>query len=212
MWQDLAGRAFEGKPNGCLLFVALDNEDLASRAALATRIKEEADDSVRTAAATLRGVAEAFRATSVSERIDKRANAINRQGKTLVLHLDEAQTVSNLEADVLRGLHRRGLGMPCVCLFTGLSHTADRIRGLDGLSRLARNATVNMGPMADVECEASTAMMLAKLGVEAAEAERRQTIGVVVEESHRWPQHLFCVVPISSMLAWLRETHGREQD
>lgn len=179
-----------------VLFVALDNEDLASRQALATRIKEEADDNanlgVRITAATLRGVAEAFKATSVSEGIDKRAGALARRGRTVVLHLDEAQTVFQREADVVRDLHRRGIGVPCVCLFTGLSHTEDRIRSLEGLSRLARNATVNMGRMADAECEASTAMMLEKLGVETAAAERRKAIGVVVEESHGWPQHLFC--------------------
>lgn len=179
-----------------VLFVALDNEDLASREALAARIKEEAEDTanlgVRITATTLRGVAEAFKATSVSEQIDKRAGALARRRRTVVLHLDEAQTVSEREADVLRGLHGRGLGVPCVFLFTGLSHTGDRIRGLDGLSRLARNATVNMGRMADAECEASTAMMLEELGVEAAEAASRKAVGVVVEESYGWPQHLSC--------------------
>lgn len=179
-----------------VLFVALDNEDLASREALAARIKEEAEDTanlgVRITATTLRAVAEAFKATSVSEQIDKRAGALARRGKTVVLHLDEAQTVSEREADVLRGLHGRGLGVPCVFLFTGLSHTGDRIRGLDGLSRLARDATINMGRMADAECEASTAMMLEKPGVEAAEAVSREAVGVVVEGSYGWPQHLSC--------------------
>ena len=151
-----------------VLFVPLDNEDLTSREALAARI------------------------TSVSEQIDKRAGALARRGETVVLHLDEAQTVSEREADVLRGLHGRGLGVPCVFLFTGLSHTGDRIRGLDGLSRFARNATINMGRMADAECEASTAMMLEELGVEAAEAVSRKAVGVVVEESYGWPQHLSC--------------------
>ena len=178
------------------LFVALDNEDLANRAALAGRIKEEADATaslgVRITATTLRSVAEAFKATSASERIDRHAGALAHRCKTVVLHLDEAQTVSAREADVLRGLHGRGLGVPCVCLFTGLSHTEERVRGLDGLSRLARNATVNMGQMVDVECAASTAMMLEALGIEAAEAERRKAADEVVEESQGWPQHLFC--------------------
>ena len=101
--------------------------------------------------------------------------------------------MSEREADVLRGLHGRGLGVPCVFLFTGLSHTGDRIHGLDGLSRLARDATINnMGRMADAECEASTAMMLEELGVETAEAASRKAVGVVVEESYGWPQHLSC--------------------
>ena len=154
-----------------LLFVPLDNEDLASREALAARIKEEADGPANLRTGT---------------------TATTRRGLAVVLHLDEAQTVSEREADVLRGLHGRGLGARCVCLFTGLSHTEDRVRSLDGLSRLARNATINMGRMADVECAASTTMMLETLGVEAAEAQRRTAVGVVVEESHGWPQHLFC--------------------
>lgn len=154
-----------------LLFVALDNEDLANREALAARIKEEADDTANLRIGT---------------------TATTRRGLAVVLHLDEAQTVSEREADVLRGLHGRGLGVPCVFLFTGLSPTGDRIRGLDGLSRLARDATINMGRMTDAECEASTAMMLEELGVETAEAASRKAVGVVVEESYGWPQHLSC--------------------
>ena len=180
-----------------VLFVALDNEDpgqpgRADRANQGRSRRHCQFGLVRITATALRGVAEALKATSVSERIDKRAGALARRGKTVVLHLDEAQTVSEREADVLRGLHGRGLGARCVCLFTGLSHTEDRVRSLDGLSRLARNATINMGRMADVECAASTTVMLETLGVEASEAQRRKAVGVVVEESHGWPQHLFC--------------------
>ena len=61
---------------------------------MAARIKEEAEDTanlgVRITATTLRGVAEAFKATSVSEQIDKRAGVLARRGKTVVLHLDES--------------------------------------------------------------------------------------------------------------------------
>ena len=42
-------------------------------------------------------------------------------------------------------LHTRGLGAPCVCVLTGLSHTAQRLAGIDGISRLGGERDLQHG-------------------------------------------------------------------
>lgn len=179
------------------LFVSLDNEDLRSRDALGRRLHEAAaetsDRQTRLSGMALQAVASTLRAKEVGQELRDALTAKSVRDAVVVLHLDEAQTVAETEADVLRGLHRRGLGrLPAVCLFTGLSHTADRLRGLEGLSRLAKNAVVNMVPLTDEECAESTARMLQGLGVDAKDNKREEALAVVVQEASGWPQHLFC--------------------
>ena len=141
----------------------------------------------------LQAVASTLRAKEVGQELRDALTAKSVRDAVVVLHLDEAQTVAETEADVLRGLHRRGLGrLPTVCLFTGLSHTADRIRSLEGLSRLAKNAVVNMVPLTDEECAESTARMLRRLGIGSSGREGQEALAVVVGEASGWPQHLFC--------------------
>lgn len=73
----------------------------------------------------------------------------------VVLHLDEAHSIGTSEGEELRNLHTTGLGLPCVLLLTGLRHTLERLTAIEGLSRLSRNAVVNMGAMAEDECAES---------------------------------------------------------
>ena len=179
------------------LFVSLDNEDLRSRGALGLRLDEAAAETAnrqtRLSAMALQAVAAALRAKEIGQELRDALTAKSVREAVIVLHLDEAQTVAEAEADVLRGLHRRGLGrLPTVCLFTGLSHTADRIRSLEGLSRLAKNAVVNMVPLTDEECAESTARMLERLGIGSSSREGQEALAVVVVEASGWPQHLFC--------------------
>ena len=179
------------------LFVSLDNEDLRSRDALGLRlldaVAETASRYTRLSAMALQAVASTLRAKEIGQELRDALTAKNVREAVIVLHLDEAQTVAEAEADVLRGLHRRGLGrLPTVCLFTGLSHTADRIRSLEGLSRLAKNAVVNMVPLTDEECAESTERMLKRLGIGSSGRERQEALAVVVGEASGWPQHLFC--------------------
>lgn len=179
-----------------VFFVDLDNEDLASRDALAARLKEAAEESgslgARVAATALRTVAATFRATPAGDALGDAVSGAATRNATIVLYLDEAQTVSEAEGPVLLGLHRRGLGVATVCLFTGLSHTTARIRNLEGLSRPASNATVYMGRMSDDECAESTRMMLDALRADGTRTERARAAGMAVELSFGWPQHLFC--------------------
>ena len=178
------------------LFVSLDNEDLRSRDALGLRLHEASAETAsrqtRLSAMALQAVASTLRAKEIGQELRDALTAKSVREAVVVLHLDEAQTIAETEADVVRGLHRRGLGrLPTVCLFTGLSHTADRIRSLEGLSRLAKNAVVNMVPLTDEECAESTARMLKRLGIGSSGREGQEALAVVVGEASGWPQHLF---------------------
>ena len=178
------------------LFVDLGVEDLVDREALARRVQHVAGRAApmwtRVAAAGLEALGSRLNVTPAAEAA---SGVLAKRGvdkATIVLHVDEAQMIDETAQNVLVGLHTRGMGVPTVCLFTGLSHTETRIRGLDGLSRLASNATVNMGPMADVECAESTRMMLDALGADGTREEKDRAARLAARLSFGWPQHLFC--------------------
>ena len=178
------------------LFVDLGVEDLVDREALARRVRHVAGRAApmwtRVAAAGLEALGSRLSVAPAAEAASG-VLAERAVGKaTIVLHVDEAQMIDETAQNVLVGLHTRGMGVPAVCLFTGLSHTETRIRGLDGLSRLASNATVNMGPLADAECAESTRMMLDALGTDGTPEEKDRAARLAAKLSFGWPQHLFC--------------------
>ena len=178
-----------------VLFVSVGKDDLKSKDALLDRVRDavegERSRAGKVARAAAQSVASWLKLKPLGDTAAYLMADMTAPKPTLVLHMDEAQLLDQ-EQDALVHLHAHGLDLPTVCLFTGLSHTESRIRSLEGLSRLAKNATTNMGRMADTECAESTALMLDKLGVEGAEAERQEAMEAVVEEAHGWPQHLFC--------------------
>lgn len=178
-----------------VLFVPVGKGDLKSRDALFARVGEAIDGESSRSSKVARAAAQAVGAWLKIKPVGDAAAAfmadMTAPKPTLVLHMDEAQLLDQ-EQDALVHLHTDGLDLPSVCLFTGLSHTESRLRSVGGLSRLAENVTTNMGRMADAECAESTAMMLDKLGVEGADAERQKAVEAVVVEAHGWPQHLFC--------------------
>ncbi len=110
----------------------------------------------------------------------------------VVLHLDEAHTIGTSEGEQLRNLHTTGLGLPGVLLLTGLGHTLQRLTAIEGLSRLSRNAVVNMGATTKAECAESTRSMLGKLGAVGDPTARENAAQRVAELSYGWPQHLNC--------------------
>ena len=110
----------------------------------------------------------------------------------VVLHLDEAHSIATSEGEELRNLHTTGLGLPSVLLLTGLGHTLERLTAIEGLSRLSRNAVVNMGAMAEDECAESTLKMLDKLRVVGDATERERIAQMAAGLSYGWPQHLNC--------------------
>ena len=177
------------------LFVSLFRKDLLNEGAVIDCI----DDAVRRAQTTkanvgemaLKGIGEWLKLKKARADVDRLLIEHTYRHTSLVLHLDEAQELSQRHAEAVAWLHTGGLNMPAVCLFTGLSHTESRIRNLGGMSRLAANAVVDVGRMSRAECAASTHAMLLTLGafgdVEQVEAAATQ----VAELSLGWPQHLF---------------------
>ena len=178
------------------LFVDLGVEDLVDHEALARRVRHVAGRAApkwtRLASAGVEALGARLNGAPVAE-VANGVGAERTVGQaTIVLHVDEAQMIDETAQNVLVRLHTRGMGVPTVCLFTGLSHTETRIRGLDGLSRLASNAAVNMGPMVDTECAESTRMMLDALGTDGTPEEKDRAARLAAKLSFGWPQHLFC--------------------
>ena len=148
------------RPTEIGLFVDIQLEDLRSISALTQRVRSEAE---------------------------RQGSA---KGTKIVLHMDEAQVVEASAQPGLLMLHTRGLGVPCICVLTGLGHTADRLSSIAGLSRLSSDAVVNMGPMSEDECAESTRMILDACRTHGGDDEKRQAAASVAGLSRGWPQHL----------------------
>ena len=176
------------------LFVNVQAEDLRSIAALTERVRRAAEETgpagSRVAGRFAQALASYLRVDgSGAELRNLMADRAVRRTK-IVLHLDEAHDSGESVKEGLKMLHTQGLGAPCICVFTGLSHAAQRLGAIGGLSRLGENAIFNMGAMAAEECAESTAMMLAALGAGGGDAEKNRATRLAAELSYGWPQHL----------------------
>ena len=199
-------RIFQGAP-GCgktslvthlqrirddLMFVAMEPADFVTRDAVTTRVLQHvarrASGAGQALSWGLGAVAAMVRAGEAGDELRKALAGRDARKATILLHIDEAQRIPPT-ADGVVSLHTRGMegGVPTVCVFTGLSHTAGRIRAVEGMSRLADEAIVNMGRMSDDECKASTLAMLATVGATGDhETAAARTFGL----AFGWPQHL----------------------
>lgn len=176
------------------LLVEIQPADLASIPALTERVRRAAEEAApagsRMAARFAQALASYMRVDgSGAELRNLMADRTTKRSK-VVLHLDEAQVVDEDAGAGLLMLHTRGLGAPCVCVLSGLSHTAQRLAGIDGISRLGENAIFNMGAMAPEECAESASKMLAALRAEGDGSEQDGAARLVAELSYGWPQHL----------------------
>lgn len=184
-----------GQPPDGVLFVRVEEKHLAGSDALKARIEKVALEDgpfyARIGSEAAKAIGEGLRLKGAGERLDAFIGAmIAKRVKTVVVHMDEAQLIGPPEQPGLLALHRDGLGIPTVCLLAGLSHTARNLGEIGGISRLASDAIVNMGAMADDECVESTRMMLDKLGVDGTDAEKSRTTEMVAALSGGWPHHL----------------------
>ena len=177
---------------GDLLFVAVEPGDFVNRDAVTTRVLQQVAHQASAAGKALSwrlgAVAAMVRAGEAGKELRKALAGRDAKNAMMVLHMDEAQRIPPT-ADGLISLHTRGMegDVPTVCVFTGLSHTAARIRAVEGMSRLADEAIVNMGGMSGDECAASTLAMLATVGALGdRETAAVQTAGL----AHGWSQHL----------------------
>ena len=179
-----------------ILFVTCEVWDLADADALSRRIKRAAlargGAFARTAALIAETVGEHLGLRTAADAAADRLAVRSARDTTLVLHMDEAHARAPRVGDMLVGLHTTGIGVPCVMMMTGLGQTRSVVTAIHGLSRLARNATVEMGAMTEQECAESTLMMLDALGVDGATPEHEALAGLTGELAHEWPQHLHC--------------------
>ena len=177
-----------------VLFVDVAKKHLADDDALARRVRDTAGSTgTKIVSAVLRSIGSTLRMQPAGEALGSAVEGKTFEKSTIVLLMDEAQRIDETVQDVLVDLHTIGLGVPTVFLFSGLSHTADRIGSLEGLSRPGDNAIVNVGAMSEGECSESTRMMLTELRVDGTDDEREEMTGLAAALSHGWPQHLHCV-------------------
>lgn len=176
------------------LYVPLRHEDLVSSETVDARVElalRERDPAwARAARWALQSAGRTFRAGDAG---DEAAGALRSQlveNLELVLVLDEAHAVKENAHTTILDLHAAGFGRPCVLLLCGLSHSADVIGAIDGVSRPADNATVNLTILSEDECAASTRMMFDKLGVEAESDAAACAAERATAWSKGWPQHL----------------------
>ena len=196
------------------LFVKMETEDLSDAKNVMDHIRRAAR---MEASRAKRAVAWAVETTGAFFSVEEAgrqagdfvAGGIARQ-RAVVLHIDEAQTFTEAQAPVLKKFHTAGIGVPCVCVMTGLSHTASNVMAHDGLSRLANNAVHNMRAMSDSECEESTRRMLDELRADGTESEKKGAAREVATMAYGWPQHLYCAQ--QELVRELIRTHGAMRD
>ena len=176
-----------------VIFVRIEDAHLASKTALVERIHEsvveEGSAGRRLGAGLVQALGERLRMRDAGDRLRDAIATRMASRVTVVTHMDEAQLLGTSERAGLVALHRDGLGLPVVCLWAGLSHTARRLAEL-GVSRLSRDAVANVGAMSEGECVESTRMMLDRLDAAGTDHQKRRAAEMAAGLSRGWPQHL----------------------
>lgn len=115
------------------------------------------------------------------------------QGRTLVVTIDELQTVTAGQRDTLRVLHEGAYGAPIMLVCAGLQHTADRLGatlqnpdGTENADSISRFAEIRLGPLARSEtCEAID-QGLQRLNI----TPSAEQIDVLAAHAMDFPQHI----------------------
>ena len=176
-----------------LLFVAVRKLHLASEETLKERIRDAAikgDLLFKVGGGIAQAVGELLRTGRAGEQVrdylsDKAAARI----PMVVVYFDEAQIVDRHQEEALQSLQMAALPVPVLPVLTGLPHTLSRLTAIPGMSRLSRDAVINMGQMTPDECIESCRIMFDQLSV----PESRRTENVcrdIARLSYGWPQHL----------------------
>ena len=175
-----------------LLFINIREQHLASENLLLKQIRDSAIREQSThnkTTSAIEAVLEFFRMRESGKALRKEVSRHLLTKSQIVLYADEAQKFGTDERRGLAVLHENELGIPAIVVLAGLSHTSEKLRSVEGLSRLALNAVVNMSSMSDEECADSTLNMLDAFGVVA-----HTNTSIVCKEiarmSRGWPQHL----------------------
>ncbi len=173
------------------LFVRPEGADLTNRENVDALIRWSAlrrSDKAAAGATLIDFAAAVLKNPGLGERAREIVVDLSGKRHSIVFHIDEAQSIPAAFDERLKELHKTGLGRSCVVLFTGLSHTEDRIYGIDGLSRGSLDAEVNMGDLEAPACIESTEMLLKQVGAHGADFS--PLAATVSKLSKGWPAHL----------------------
>ena len=108
-----------------------------------------------------------------------------KDGKALVLVIDELQTLEQQQAKLLRDLHQGLHECPILVVGVGLQHTRS-VLSRHGVSRVARG--IQLGPLRREDTREAIAEGLAALDREAPD----HVVERLAQASHDFPQHVNC--------------------
>ena len=149
-----------------LLWVRPEGGDMLDRESFQNAILHAAlkrKNSREAGATTLDFIAAIAKRPEVGDMATEALAQFAERNATLVVHIDEAHSMSSKFNERLKSLHTIGCGRPCIVLFTGLEHTQSRITSIPGLSRLSYESVWPMGSLSDEDCCESTMKMLTAL-------------------------------------------------
>ncbi len=129
-----------GQCDNNTVFVKFSDSDEFTPQRLAVAIRKAAV-SERRLAGVMKDIASVTAALRGKEKlgeiVEKKVDERAFRNLRVVIHIDEAHSMADSFAPFAKSLHTKGIGCPCVVLFTGLGHTKRYLKSIGGLSRLA---------------------------------------------------------------------------
>ena len=118
-----------------------------------------------------------------------RAISPGQKAKPTLLLIDEVQSATQEQVQVLAALHRGATGLPLVPVLAGLSDSSD-VLSAGGISRRAAEYDIRIGQLNEGEPAEAVRMMLEEFRILGPEPAKRRWASAVEALCDRWPQHL----------------------
>ena len=134
-----------------------------------------------------------------------RAVSPGQKAKPTLLLIDEVQSATQEQIQVLAALHRGATGLPLVPVLAGLSDSSD-VLSAGGISRRATEYDIRIGQLNEGEPAEAVRMMLEEFRIEGLEPAKRRWASAVEALCDRWPQHL--KTAITALARELLRTQG----
>ena len=187
-------------PPGSIAALAIDLSALGSEAELVQDLKEGLAGSLGWAKGALRPSKASVNlgvlkvdwsefSQAVTLRGLGRAVSPGKKAKPTLLLIDEVQSATPEQIQVLAALHRGATGLPLVPVLAGLSDSSD-VLSAGGISRRAAEYDIRIGQLNEGEPAKAVRMMLDEFRIPGPEPAKRQWASAVEALCDRWPQHL----------------------
>ncbi len=111
------------------------------------------------------------------------------RARTICVLVDEIQNVGPKNEAVLAKLHDATFGLPILPVYAGLNDSVDALRH-NGLSRLGRNAQVNLSLLNREAVREAVCDLLHRYRARGAADEKQQWVQSIARDSLGFPQHL----------------------